>query len=228
MTTARADAAEAARIVVESGAVYTRTAGDPFFFTSGWASPIFVDIKRLISLPAARDALVAMALRRIVVTWGTGSFEIIAGCELAGIPFATIIADRLGLPLVVVRKQGKGFGRLAQFEGTFEPGTRALLVDDLSTDGINKATFRAAMERSEANVVGTFVLMDYAIFAPGATITSITTLADVIAAAEAGRHLDARALAEVKSFAADPPRWSKRNGGIGAPPRTPAPPGAAT
>ena len=53
-----------------------------------------------------------------------------------------MIADRLRLPLVVVRKQGKGFGRLAQFEGTFEPGARALLVDDLSTDGINKTSFQ--------------------------------------------------------------------------------------
>jgi hypothetical protein len=39
-------------------------------------------------------------------------------------------------------------------------------------------------------------------------------LADVIAVAESGKHLDQRALDEVKSFAADPPRWSKRNGGI--------------
>ena len=42
------DPAQAAQIVVQSGAVYTRTSGDPFFFASGWASPIFVDIKRLI------------------------------------------------------------------------------------------------------------------------------------------------------------------------------------
>jgi len=143
----------------------------------------------------------------------------IAGCELAGIPFAALIADRLRLPLVVVRKQGKGFGRLAQFEGTFEPGTRALLVDDLSTDGINKATFRAALEWAGANVVGTFVLLDYDIFASGRTVTSIMTLTDVITAAEAGRHVEARALEEVKAFAADAPRWSKRNGGIGALPR---------
>ena len=59
---AQHDIAKAARIVVESGAVYTRTSGDPFFFTSGWASPIFIDIKRLISLPAARDTLIGMAL----------------------------------------------------------------------------------------------------------------------------------------------------------------------
>ncbi len=220
MSDIRHDVAEAARIVVENGTVYTRTGGDPFFFTSGWASPIFIDIKRLISMPASRDTLVAMALVRINAVIGAGSFEIIAGCELAGIPFAALIADRLRLPLVVVRKQGKGFGRLAQFEGTFEPGTRALLVDDLSTDGINKATFRSALERAGANVVGTFVLLDYDIFASRSRVTSVMTVADVITAAEAGRHVEAHALEEVKAFAVDAPRWSKRHGGIGALPRT--------
>ncbi len=200
--------------MVESGAVYTRSAGDPFFFTSGWASPIFVDIKRLISLPPARDSLICMALQKISTGFPSNSFDVIAGCELAGIPFAAIMADRLRLPLVVVRKQGKGFGRLAQFEGTFAPGARTLLVDDLSTDGVSKATFRAALERAEARMAGTFVLMDYAIFSVPSPLVSLTTLADVIAVAESGKHLDQRALEEVKSFAADPSRWSRRNGGI--------------
>ena len=140
----------------------------------------------------------------------------IAGCELAGIPFAAMIADRLRLPLVVVRKQGKGFGRLAQFEGTFEPGTRALLIDDLSTDGINKSTFRAALERAEATVVETFVLLDYGIFPAGNPVSSLIKLTDVIAAAEATHMLTGRVLQDVKSFAADAPSWSKCNGGISA------------
>jgi orotate phosphoribosyltransferase len=216
MSETRHDAGEAARIVVESQAVYTRTSGDPFFFTSGWASPVFIDIKRLISLPPARDTLIGMALDRISATMRATPFEMIAGCDLAGVPFAAIIADRLRLPLVIVRKQSKGFGRLAQFEGTFEPGTRALLVDDLSTDGMNKAAFRAALERAGATFVGTFVLLDYNIFSSAQKMASLLTLADVISAAEAMHHFDARTLAEVKAFAADAPGWSKRNGGIGA------------
>jgi orotate phosphoribosyltransferase len=210
----RHDAEAAAWLVAESGAVYTRTSGDPFFFSSGWASPIFVDIKRLISLPAARDQLLAMALARIEKTFGQAAFDLVAGCELAGVPFAAIIADRLQLPLVIIRKQSKGFGRLAQFEGTFEPGTRALVIDDLSTDGTNKAAFIAALERAEAKVIGGFVLLDYAVFPTPRQLTSLLTLKDVVAAAESLRLLDARALEEVKAFVADAPRWSKRNGGI--------------
>jgi orotate phosphoribosyltransferase len=214
MSALRENAQAAARIVVDGGAVYTRTGGDPFFFTSGWASPIFVDIKRLISLPAARDRLVAMSLETIDELVGRRTFDIVAGCELAGVPFATMIADRLRLPLVVVRKQGKGFGRLAQFEGTFEPGARALLVDDLATDGFSKTNFKAALERAEAVVVATFVLLNYAIFPAAPKIVSLLMLADVVAVAESQHYLDPRALEEVKSFMADAPHWSKRNGGI--------------
>jgi orotate phosphoribosyltransferase len=220
MSSLRQNAETAAGIVVDGGAVYTRTSGDPFFLTSGWASPIFVDVKRLISMPAARDRLIAMSLEAIDQQVGSRTFDLVAGCELAGVPFATMIADRLRLPLVVVRKQGKGFGRLAQFEGTFEPGARALLVDDLATDGFSKTSFKSALERAEATVVASFVLLNYAIFPSAPKLVSLLTLADVIAAAEARDRLDARALEEVKSFLTDAPRWSRRNGGIAT---TPAP-----
>jgi orotate phosphoribosyltransferase len=219
MTDAADHAAQAARLVVENGAVYTRTGGDPFFFSSGWASPIFIDVKRLISLPAVRDELVRMALERLRERLHAEPVDFVAGCELAGVPFAAIIADRLKRPLVIVRKQGKGFGRLAQFEGTFDPDTRALLIDDLSTDGITKSTFRTALERAEAKVVETFVFLDYRVFQTARPLMSLMTLDDIITAAELLGRLSGRELAEVKAFAADAPAWSRRNGGISALPR---------
>ncbi len=219
MTDAANHVARAARLVVESGAVYTRTGGDPFFFSSGWASPIFIDVKRLISLPAVRDELVGMALERLRERLRDEPVDFVAGCELAGVPFAAIIADRLKRPLVIVRKQGKGFGRLAQFEGTFDPDTRALLIDDLSTDGINKSTFRTALERAEAKVIETFVFLDYRVFQTARPLMSLMTLDDIVTAAELLGRLSGRELAEVKAFAADAPAWSRRNGGIAALPR---------
>ena len=215
MSAVRRNAEAAARIVVDGGAVYTRTSGDPFFFTSGWASPIFVDIKRLISLPDARDRLMAISLETIEQVIGSRTFDVVAGCELAGVPFATMIADRLRLPLVVVRKQGKGFGRLAQFEGTFEPGARALLVDDLATDGYQQDELQNRRWNGRRPPWSQrFVLLNYAIFPAAPKIISLLTLADVIAVAESQHYIDARALEEVKSFLEDAPRWSRRNGGI--------------
>lgn len=216
MTGASAEALEAAAIVLDAGAVYTRTSGDPFFFSSGWASPVFIDIKRLISFPDARSRLLELAVGKIDRVFGADAFDQIAGCELAGVPFAAMIADRRAVPLVVAKKQSRGFGRLAQLEGTFEPGARTLLLDDLTTDGRTKATFKQALEVAEAHVVGIFVLLDYGIFPAAPEMTSLMTLADIVAVAEQTNALDPSALKTIQPFQADAPLWSKRNGGIGA------------
>lgn len=208
-------AREAAKIILDGGAVHVRTDGEPYFFSSGWASPLFIDLKRLISVPQARDRLIDLMLDHIRSTHGAGGFEQIAGCELAGVPFATIAAHRLGLPLVIALKQARGFNRLSQCEGTFEPGTRTLLVDDLTTDGRTKANFKEALERAQANVVGIFVLFNYGIFPASPEIDSLTSLSELIAVAEAEGSLGADALERIKAFAADAPRWSRFHGGIG-------------
>ncbi|MGF1502046.1 MAG: orotate phosphoribosyltransferase [Paracoccaceae bacterium] len=207
-------AEEAARIILEAGAVYTRTEGEPFFFSSGWASPVFVDVKRLISLPEARDRLIDLALARIDAAFPPGSYAQIAGCELAGVPFAAIVADRRHLPLVVVMKQEKGFGRLAQIEGRFAEGTATLLLDDLTTDGRSKVRFRRALEAAGAEVRGIFVLLDYGVFPGLSDIRSLVGLRDILAAARGPGRLDPAALAVFEAFVADAPGWSRAHGGI--------------
>jgi|AP95_1055475.scaffolds.fasta_scaffold34247_2 orotate phosphoribosyltransferase len=216
MSDARSRAEQTARIIVEHGAFYIRTAGDPFFFTSGWASPLFIDCKKLISFPDARNALIELSLDFIAGEIGLENIDSVAGCELAGVPFAAMIADRIERPLVIVRKQGKGFGRLAQFEGHFDPGSKVLLVDDLATDGISKLAFRAALERAEAEVTWTFVLFDYDVFRSDADLASLAKLHHVVDYMAKTNAIDPQALVDLQNFAANAPRWSKRHGGISA------------
>lgn len=129
-----------AQILLDTNAVIFQPE-QPFFFSSGWASPVFVDCKRVISYPLARNTLIELAIRKILATVGYATFDVIAGGEGGGVPFAAMIADRLHLPLAVVRKHAMGFGRLAQTDGVIQPGQRVLLVDDLTTDGRTKAVF---------------------------------------------------------------------------------------
>lgn len=215
MTSDRDAALEAAQIVLESGAVHTRTSGEPYFFSSGWASPVFIDIKRLIAIPEARERLLKLAIRRMDEKIGADAFDQIAGCELAGVPFAAMVADRRGLPLIVALKQARGFGRLSQCEGRFEPGTRTLLFDDLTTDGRTKLTFKAALERAQAKVVAIFVLLNYSVFPASPEITSLMTLGDIMAVAARDGKLDPAVLREVQEFAKNAPRWSALHGGMG-------------
>ena len=110
MTTLTARARTAARILIEIEAVLFRP-DDPFIFTSGRASPVYVDCRRIISFPRARRKLMDMGLELIAEEIGYESLEAIAGGETAGIPFAAWIADRMALPMLYVRKKPKGFGR---------------------------------------------------------------------------------------------------------------------
>jgi len=208
-------ASETARIITQNRSLYTRTDGDPFFFSSGWASPVFIDCKKLISSPDDRRLLVEMAVECITAQIDLDMLDVIAGCELTGVPFAALIADHLNKPLVIVCKQSKGFGRLAQFEGGFEPGERVLLVDDLATDGASESVFLTALRQAEAKILSTFVLINFNIFKRENDMFSLATLKDIMERAQADDYLGSRGADEVGNFMNDAPAWSRLNGGIG-------------
>src|SRR5215467_5778719 len=110
-------------------------ADKPFIFTSGWASPVYTDCRRLISFPRVRQTLIDFGVATVFREIGFEQFDTVVGGETAGIPFAAWMADRLMLPMQYVRKKPKGFGRNAQIEGHLVEGQRVLLVEDMTSDG---------------------------------------------------------------------------------------------
>ena len=59
-------------------------ADSPFVFTSGWASPVYVDCRKIISYPRLRSALIDFAASNILTEVGYESIDYIAGGETAG------------------------------------------------------------------------------------------------------------------------------------------------
>lgn len=139
-------------------------------------------------------------------------------------PFAAMIADRLHVPLVVVRRHAMGFGPLAQTDGVIQPGNRVLLVDDVTTDGRTKAVFCQGLRRAGADVRHVFVLFKYGIFDHvirdldelDVTLFALATWPDVLHVAQKRGALEPTILAGIEAYVADPIRWSERHGGIGA------------
>jgi orotate phosphoribosyltransferase len=197
-------------------------ADKPFIFTSGWASPVYTDCRRLISFPRVRRTLIDFGAAAILREGGFEQFDAVAGGETAGIPFAAWMADRLGLPMLYVRKKPKGFGRGAQIEGHMVEGQRVLLVEDMTSDGRSKVNFCKALREAGARVEHVFVFFFYDIFPEGRTILrdlgvtlhSLATWWDVLAVAKASGKFDAAKLAEVEKFMHDPGAWSKAHGGV--------------
>src|SRR5262249_58443999 len=79
-------------------------ADKPFIFTSGWASPVYTDCRRLISFPQVRSSLIDFAAAMLERAVGPNAFDAVAGGETAGIAFAAWMAERLGVAMLYVRK----------------------------------------------------------------------------------------------------------------------------
>ena len=94
----------AANILLEIEAVHIRPE-EPFTFTSGRLSPVYVDCRKIISFPRARKQLMEMGVELLAQKAGFEQFDAVAGGETAGIPFAAWIADLLGLPMLYIRKK---------------------------------------------------------------------------------------------------------------------------
>ena len=196
---------------------------EPFKFTSGWASPVYTDCRKLISYPRIRHTLMDFAASIVLRDIGFETVDAIAGGETAGIPFAAWIADRLMLPMQYVRKQPKGFGRMAQIEGDFNDGDRILLVEDLTTDGKSKINFCQALRQAGAQVSHTLVIFYYDIFPQSKQVFDdidiqlhyLATWWDVLAVCKKNNIYDTKTLAEIESFLHNPVAWSVAHGGAG-------------
>jgi orotate phosphoribosyltransferase len=210
-----------ARMLLEIEAVHFR-ADQPYTFTSGLASPVYIDCRKLISYPRVRSALMDFAASLVFRSVGFEQFDVVAGGETAGIPFAAWLSDKMGLPMVYVRKKPKGFGRNAQIEGSLSEGARVLLVEDLTTDGGSKLKFAEAIGHAGAKVSDTFAVFYYDIFpetparleAAGMRLHYLATWWDVLKVCRDEQRFDAATLTEVERFLKAPIAWSSAHGGI--------------
>ncbi len=216
----QAAAATVAKILLEIRAVNFRPE-EPYKFTSGWASPVYIDGRKLISFPRARRKVIELARIEIEESVGHESIDSVAGGETAGIPYAAWVSDALMLPMQYVRKKPKGFGRMAQIEGDLDEGQRVLLVEDLATDGGSKLLFVKALRDAGAVCEHCFVMFFYGVY-PNAIesmaeenikLHYLCTWLDVLHMAEETKHFSASAIAGVRAFLGNPTAWSAAHGG---------------
>lgn len=213
---------EVARMLLEIEAVHFRP-DPPYTLTSGLASPVYIDCRKLISYPRLRSAAMDFACSLLVRDAGYERFDAVAGGETAGIPFAAWIAERLALPMLYVRKKPKGFGRDARIEGALQEGQRVLLVEDLTTDGGSKVNFVEALREAGAECRHTLVLFYYDVFPDvpdrlaghDIALHRLATWADVLAEAQAQASFPPETLSSVAAFLANPLAWSAAHGGKG-------------
>jgi len=214
-------ARQTVKMFFEVGAIHLNAA-TPFIFTSGWASPVYVDCRKLISYPRVRSAITSLAVSTIFRNIGHESIDCVVGGETAGIPYAAWVSERLELPMLYVRKKPKGFGRNVPIEGNIVPGQRTLLVEDLATDGASKVQFANSIRAAGLELKHCFVVFYYDIF-PGSkkilaelslSLHYLATWWDVLAFVKETKTYDTATIGEIERYLHEPALWSAEHGGI--------------
>lgn len=202
-----------AEILLQIGAIACNL-DEPFVFTSGVVSSVYVDCRKLISFPDER-AIVIDLMVQLVRGQVRHPPDVVAGGETGGIPYAAWVAERLGLPLVYVRKQPKTFGRLGQVEGWIEEGHSVLLVEDMVFDGGSKLNFRDGLVRAGAKISDIVVIFEHGVEEVRDRLANVSMNLHSLASwdvllpmVERSGHLTATEIQELHRFLADPRNWS--------------------
>ncbi len=148
----REETAELATALYDHGCVKFGT----FKLKSGIRSPIYIDLRLLVSHPSLLR-LVAQAMAR---TARNLTYSRIAAIPYAALPIGVAMALELDRPMIYPRREVKKYGTRRAVEGAFQPGEEILLVDDLITRGGSKLEAIEVLRAASLVVRDVLVLID--------------------------------------------------------------------
>lgn len=123
---------------------------------SGIISPYYLDLRLLVSYPYLLEQVAEVFWEVLRVLY----FDIVVGVPYAGIPIATAIGLKHNQSMAFVRKEVKQYGTKKHVEGEYHAGQKAVVVDDVITNGESKLETIKPLEDEGLTVEDVVVLVD--------------------------------------------------------------------
>lgn len=194
--------------LLEMGAV-TLNVNEPFTWASGIKSPIYCDNRITLSFPQVRTQI-AEGLSHLIKEHFS-HVELIAGCATAGIPYGTLVSDKLQLPFCYVRSKAKEHGRGKQIEGLVKEGQKVVVIEDLISTGGSVLKVFHALKEAGCEVLGIVSIFTYELEigkenfqSLNIPVYSLTNYSTLIQVAEENGYIDKSAFATLIKWRKDP------------------------
>jgi uridine monophosphate synthetase len=127
-----------------------------FKLKSGAHSPIYLDLRRMVSDPSTlMNVAGEMVMRSVSLT-----YQRIAGIPTAGLPLGTALSIAMERPLIYPRVEAKGYGTGHRVEGIYREGETVLVVDDVISLADSKLEAIAVLEGAGLVVHDVMVVVD--------------------------------------------------------------------
>jgi orotate phosphoribosyltransferase len=212
---ASSDSKLAARMLLEIKAINFNVE-NPFSLASGFLSPSYIDCRKIISYPKVRTKITELLTKKIEKEIGVEVIQYIIVGETAGIPFASLVAEKLQLPLAYVRKKTKEYGKNKLIEGEIFLDKESLLIEDLMTDGKSKIDFLHKIRAQNIKCSHGLVVFNYDIFPETKKrlkenkieMHHLTSWLDVYDQIKENSAFDKFTIKQIENFIDNPVKWS--------------------
>ena len=127
-----------------------------FTLSSGKKSNYYINMKKAITEPEILSTISKLITQKIDLD----DIDKGAGPALGAVPIATAVSLESKLPLLMIRKEKKGYGTSKLIEGELNEGDNVIVVEDVSTTGGSLLKAIRAINDNGGNVKRAFVVVD--------------------------------------------------------------------
>ncbi|MFN3234126.1 MAG: orotate phosphoribosyltransferase [Gammaproteobacteria bacterium] len=127
-----------------------------FKLKSGEISPIYMDLRGIVSHPNILKTIVELLWKKIE----GGKCDVICGVPYTALPIATGISLQYDIPMLVQRKEVKDYGTKKRIEGHFSKNDVCLIIEDVITTGGSVLTTKSYLEEEGLVVKHVCVIVD--------------------------------------------------------------------